>query len=328
MSKIEWTEKTWNPVKARLLGSGKVGNYCEKISAGCKHCYAEAINRRGMEPSGNGLFYIVENRPKVEIFLDEDILMQPIQRRKPTTYFPGSMTDLFGDWVTDEMLDRIFAVMALCPQHAFQCLTKRPGPMREYLNSPGRKDAISAQMWEISKHRTDHMRGGWPLDHVWLGVSCENQEQADKRIPELLQTPAAVRFLSCEPLLGPIDLEYPKSIWPDGPPYCCPGTVLDECGCQGLPIDPPLIYGIDWVIVGGESGHGARPCGVPWVQSLVRQCAEANVACFVKQLGAKSFGFGYITPLSFKNPKGGDMAEWPEELRVRQMPKQACESVA
>lgn len=294
MSKIEWTEKTWNPVKARRLDNGKVGNYCEKISAGCKNCYAEAINHRGMEPSGNGLFYVVENRPKIEVFLDEGILMQPLQRRKPTTYFPGSMTDLFGDWVTDEMLDRIFAVMALCPQHTFQCLTKRPGRMREYLNSHGRKDAISAQMWEISKHRTDHMRGGWPLDHVWLGVSCENQEQADKRISELRQTPAAVRFLSCEPLLGPITAD---------------------------------LAGIDWVIIGGESGPGARPCGVPWVESLVRQCAEANVACFVKQLGKRPIvcqdqdGILY-RPEGIRDPKGGVMDEWPEGLRVRQMPSQ------
>jgi protein gp37 len=296
MSKIEWTEKTWNPVKARNLETGKVGNYCEKISAGCKHCYAEAINHRGMEPSGNGLFYIVENRPKVEIFLNEDILMQPLQRRKPTTYFPGSMTDLFGDWVTDEMLDRIFAVMALCPQHTFQVLTKRARRMREYLNTPFVCNRIFDQMRAITPDR-----GVWCWDgmeqmfrHIQLGVSCENQEQADKRIPDLIQTPAAVRFLSCEPLLGPVTAD---------------------------------LTGIDWLIIGGESGPGARPCEVPWVESLVKQCAEANVACFVKQLGAyavapadKGLRFRFTGDGIEKWGKGADMDRWPLGLRVRQMP--------
>jgi protein gp37 len=178
------------------------------------------------------------------------------------------MTDLFGEWVPDEMIDRVFAVMALSPQHTFQVLTKRPERMREYVSEEcfGAAERVWGEWDNIVGGPIAAEWPGWPLPNVWLGVSAENQEQADERIPELLNTPAAVRWLSCEPLLEPVDLASHKAIEADG----------TFTGWR-------IPHGIDWAVVGGESGSGARACHVGWIRSIVRQGQVARVPVFVKQ---------------------------------------------
>ena len=210
---IEWTDKTWNPVTG-----------CTKVSAGCKNCYAERLFPRPYP-----------GRAFTDVRLHPERLRQPFHWRKPRRVFVNSMSDLFHEAGPDEFLDQVFAVMALRPRHVFQCLTKRPERMQRYLNSR----AKSVEYWERQAREFGYtFKFQWegevigtcpfPLPNVWLGVSVEDQEAADARIPLLLETPAAIRFLSCEPLLGRIDLR------------------LDQ------------YKRLDWVIVGGESGPRAR----------------------------------------------------------------------
>ena len=306
-AKIEWTYRTWNPVRG-----------CSRISKGCTNCYAERIAARFSSPPEDGSWdgpgepplswlrggpfhtFAYANRSgskwtgKVELV--EDKLLEPLSWRKPGMCFVNSMSDLFHENLPDKAIDRVFAVMALCPHITFQVLTKRAARMREYLTkrfgAGHRGDVIRAAMDQKFRLPTGksfpRWPEAWPLPNVWLGVSVE--DRANKpRIDEFRDTPAAVRFLSLEPLLedlGELDLR-----------------------------------GIHWVIVGGESGHGARPCNVEWIRSIVQQCEAAGVACFVKQLGARPYqleppdgGSG----IQLKNRKGGDWSEWPEDLRVRQ----------
>lgn len=182
-------------------------------------------------------------------------------------FFVNSMSDLFHPSVDFQFIQEVWHIMKKCPQHTFQILTKQAHRMLEYMTE-----------WAPNAYGSPFK----PLPNVWSGVSVENQDAADLRIPLLLQTPAAVRFLSCEPLLGTVDLMYPKSLWPDGPPMCCSGR---ECNCMGQPTEPPLIHGIDWVIAGGESGPHARPMHPDWARSLRDQCQSAGVAFHFKQWG-------------------------------------------
>lgn len=265
------------------------------------------------------------------ISFDERALIAPLSRKKPTTYFVNSMSDLFHENVADAQIDRIFAAMSLSPQHIFQVLTKRPERMRDYLRSS--QDLYARVLHAADEFRTHYRKlcgvpisdpQRIPLRNVWLGTSVENQKTVDERIPLLLQTPAAVRFISAEPLLEEIDLEYPASIYPDGAPMCCNGT---DCGCMGMPTEPPMVNELDWVIVGGESGPGARPFELAWARSVIAQCWRWNTPVFMKQIGSRPFyvdprdGRGHELPHS-RASKGGDMDEWPEDLRVRQMPKE------
>jgi protein gp37 len=232
---IEWTEATWNP----LTG-------CTKVSPGCDHCYAESIAHRfdGTPAYPNG--FGVTLRP--------ERLDQPLRWKRPRRIFVNSMSDLFHDSVPDTYIAQVFGVMALAPHHTFQVLTKRHARMRS-LVSHGLLDLIDDPAGDV-RAKVPH----WPLPNVWLGVSAENQQWADIRIPALLDTPAAVRFVSAEPLLGPIRL----------------GAI------------PPLVGGvpkIDWVIVGGESGHGARPMHPDWARGLRDECEDAGVAFLFKQWG-------------------------------------------
>lgn len=332
-SSIEWTDATWTPIRVRSAAGERVGWGCEKVSDGCKNCYAETLNKR----LGTGLPYAVGAVTKAggEYFLDEKMLTAPLRWRKPRRVFVCSMTDLFGEWVPDEWIDRMFAVMALTPQHTYQVLTKRPERMREYISGDdwgyeSRADAIGEAMEAmsgrpVSGDPSDDSYDAlpWPLPNVWLGTSVEDQPAADKRIPELLATPAAVRFVSYEPALGPVDFATYKV-----------ETGLWKFDKWAIPA------GLHWVIVGGESGPAARPFDIAWARRAVAQCKAAGVACFVKQLGAKPFEVlhemrapgpgapvGMIgrtvpveVPLKLKNLKGGDMSEWPEDLRVREMP--------
>jgi protein gp37 len=274
-SKIEWTDATWNPT---------VG--CTKVSEGCEHCYAERLvegRMRHRYPSGFGLVRVHSDRVNM-----------PLRWTKPRRVFVNSLSDVFHEQIPVEWKAEIFAVMAAARRHTFQVLTKRPGAMSSLLNQPGFQDAVrdravgkvrGCQPWDWQ----------WPLPNVWLGTSVETQKWADVRIPKLLETPAAVRFLSAEPLLGPVDLG--QHLYPTACPSGCGCRWPEEadwaeCGCDGPCCteewnpDP----GIHWVIVGGESGPGARPMHPQWVRDLRDQCDQAaGVAFFFKQWGEHAY---------------------------------------
>jgi protein gp37 len=365
---IEWTDMSVNAIRAYDRKTGAVGHYCELLSSGCAHCYASNLQKRFKMPPfpGKGRLEtlpVIDERGRVivndriEVGLEQHALDSVLNRKKPTRWFHCDMSDMFGSWVPDVWLDKCFAVMNATltqlpipedlntkPWHTHQILTKRIDRAHRYIvsrmggNFPkqGTHPLFAAGRGEGGSLRgrgergADLMNAGavlsWPLANVWLGTSCENQATADERIPWLLNTPAAIRFLSLEPLLGPINLE---------PHLGADGKFVNSQGIN-----------CDWVIVGGESGHGARPCNVEWIRSIVNQCQAAGVAVFVKQLGK-------VVDMTFKewndlteggsvgspdfhlpptgdrlrgtwhteHPKGGDPAEWPEDLRVREFPK-------
>lgn len=244
---IEWTDATWNPVTG-----------CTEVSAGCDHCYAKTFAERWRGTPG----HYFENGFDVQ--LRPGKLLDPLHWKKPRRIFVNSMSDLFHDDVPDDFIAQVWNIMRRCPQHTFQILTKRHARMRALLNSDAFQEhchrlvGVGNDRPEFAHYRT------WPLPNVWLGVSTENQQWADIRIPALLDTPAAVRFVSAEPLLGPIYLA--------GRGYLSP----DE-------FDRP---GLDWVITGGESGPGARPMHPDWARGLRDQCAAAGVPFLFKQWGA------------------------------------------
>lgn len=269
---IEWTDETWNPVTGY-----------DRVSPGCAHCYAETIANRfaGTKAFPNGF----------AVTLHPERLDQPLHWWKPRRVFVNSMSDLFHPEVPDQFIAEVLTVMALCQKHTFQVLTKRPQRMAKLLADHGFWTMVGVAALA---------RGVWPpergvsfdahaLPNVWLGVSVENQRYADLRIPWLLRTPAAVRFLSCEPLLGPIDLGIAdhrghKRDYVGNYDYVCLGCSTEDRDARWFVYDQPL----DWVIVGGESGAGARRMDVAWALSLRDQCAEAHVPFFFKQWGGRS----------------------------------------
>ena len=287
-SKIEWTGETWNPT---------VG--CSLVSPGCTHCYAmKMANRLESMAHGDerhplehyrGSTKVVNSKPvwtgQVNVAPDH-ILLKPLSWKKPRRIFVNSMSDLFHEDAPDEWIDEVFAVMALCPQHTFQILTKRSKRMREYCENV---TASRLQVAMESLPLTDPWAVAWPLPNVWLGVSCEDQTRAEERIPDLMHTPAAVRFVSAEPLLGPIDFEdvaSPKECdcSPAHTPYlnALSGSIFCNGCCEG----PERInVKLDWIIVGGESGEKARPMHPDWARDIRNQCAEAGTAFFFKQWG-------------------------------------------
>ena len=238
----------------------------------------------------------------------------PLRWKKPVT--ARLKGDPFEPLSHSYWLDRVFAVMALRPDVVFQVLTKRPERMREYLTSADRMYVLRSSIEEWLTE--DDCRLRWPLPNAWLGTSVEDQRWADVRIPELLATPAVIRFVSAEPLLGRVDLE-----WCDGINAIARDWAGGPSGGTGTP--HPLL---DWVVVGGESGPGARPCDVAWVRSVVSQCRAAGVAVFVKQLGARpvtTWSNGDLCDrLLLRDRKGADPAEWPEDLKVRSFPDVAA----
>ncbi|WP_432846023.1 DUF5131 family protein [Amycolatopsis sp. CA-161197] len=280
-SRIEWTDATWNPVTG-----------CTKVSAGCDHCYAETLHERF---NGKGSFATVTPHP--------DRLEKPVGWRKPRRVFVNSMSDLFHKDVPDRFIAKVFHTMGTSPQHTFQVLTKRPGRMRALLNSVDfvnlmidvdRKTGFgSTKEKEEEQARLFIASPRWPLPNVWLGVSTEDQKWADIRIPALLDTPAAVRWISAEPLLGPVTLNpywlHGAPEW--GPEYREPTSPTGLLVQDLVSVKPQL----DWVVVGGESGPGARPMHPAWARSLRDQCASANVPFLFKQWGkwcppAREFG--------------------------------------
>lgn len=236
-TKIEWTMETWNP----FIG-------CDKVSPGCENCYAIRMAYRLAHMPHTKPFYeqvvhktkggklnwtgkIVQNIPAGD---------KPLRIKKPTTFFVNSMSDLFHKDVTFEMIDSVYDIMDACPQHTFQILTKRHRELAQYY------------IWKSQGFGLRFQE--WPLKNVWVGISAENQKEFQQRIDSLVLIPAAIKFLSCEPLLGPINLS-------------------------------PYLLELQWVIVGGESGPGSRPMHPDWVRSLQEQCEKAKVPFFFKQWG-------------------------------------------
>lgn len=275
-SGIEWTDATWNPVTG-----------CTKVSPGCDHCYAETFAERWRGTPGHHF------ERGFDITLRPERLDQPIRWAKPRRIFVNSMSDLFHADVPDSFIAEVFAVMSLAPQHSFQVLTKRHARLRSLLN----RKAFRTQVQRAALARA----GGkapwlvdpwWPLRNVWIGVSVENQKWATARIPALLDTPAAVRFISAEPLLGPIDLHAndTRTFGPQPLPAVAHGVnAPDHKAGDGSSVGDLYadMYGpnLDWVIVGGESGPGARPMHPDWARSLRDQCTAAGVPFLFKQWG-------------------------------------------
>jgi protein gp37 len=270
-TKIEWSDATWNVITG-----------CSVASASCRRCYAMKLagTRLQHHPSRAGLTQDTPAGPvwTGEVRFNEDWLLQPLAWRRPRRIFVCAHGDLFHENVPDEWIDRVFAVMALAPHHTFQVLTKRAERMLDYLRCGG-GSCINVGIRQAIE-RMGHPDIGAvdkALPNVWLGVSVEDQAAADKRVPLLLQTPAAVRWISAEPLLGPVDLsaEY----------------LAIKCGgrypFKGLPKEhrTTLVDLLDWVVVGGESGANARPMSPTWARSLRDQCAAAGVPFLFKQWG-------------------------------------------
>lgn len=323
---IEWADRVWNPIAG-----------CSIVSPGCTNCYAMKMAHRieGMNAAlGRRNHYAgltMKTKAgavwtgKVAVAADS-IFLAPLSWKKPARVFANSMADLFHDDVDDKVIDRAFAVMALCPHLTFMVLTKRADRMCAYSADAGAVKRIIHQAFKLDQPdgawlSADHEIAGdpiLPLPNVWLGVSVEDQRRADERIPHLLATPAAVRFISAEPLLGSIDLLK----WFDPTGACCGGE--PEFRCDNCPADAEWRHSgdctaeslneprIDWVIAGGESGKGARPSHLAWARSLRDQCAEAGAAFFWKQWG--EFAPVEITRAEFANPKPRHFGEkWVEE---------------
>lgn len=287
---IEWTDATWNPIRG-----------CSRVSAGCRICYAARDAARFSGPGGpyEGLAFF-DDRGRAQwtgkVVVVEDHLDDPLHWAKPRRVFVNSMSDLFHEALSDVDVARVFGVMAAAHlrgrRHVFQVLTKRPDRMARLVASPDFETAVAIEATErtdrgrLSQRPPELADVPWPLPNVWLGTSVENQDAADKRIPALLAAPAAIRFLSCEPLLGPVNL--------------APFGAIPE--------------GLHWVIVGGESGRPSEkpmPMDPAWARALRDQCRASDVAFFFKQMGSVQ---------ATSTSKGGDLEEIPEDLRIREFP--------
>lgn len=324
-SSIEWTDATWSPLRAQVKSdageiakakgytslvkiagkmAGHVGQHCEHVSDGCKHCYSGTWQARCLPVNGTGLPFDRRSRDLIDSIIDEKALMLPLHWRAPKKIFVENQSDLFGEWITDEQIDRVFAVMAMCPQHSFQVLTKRPERMLEWAS----RDVMGVRLktawgrilgtgWGNGADRQ------WPLPKVWLGVSVENQATADaRRDPlRLLAEAGWLTFVSYEPALEAVN-------W---------------SGWEFL----------RWLICGGESGPGARPFDFKWARDTRDQCRGAGTAFFFKQAGSAPYSIadrishrgntllradGFWRHLN--NRKGGDMEEFPLDLRIREFP--------
>ena len=282
---IEWTEATWNPVSG-----------CTKVSPGCKHCYAERDWPRLQHlPAYQG-------REFTDVATHGSRLEQPLRWTRPRRIFVNSMSDLFHCDVSDEFIDRVFAVMSIASHHTFQILTKRPGRMRDYACAADRleriREAAVALHGDVDPIAAVPL---WPLPNVWLGVSVEDQAAADERIPQLMTTPAAIHWVSAEPLLGPLDLTRIQLT----------GGLIDAL--VGAEVATGSVVrrwpGLDWVIVGAESGSKARPMRNDWAASIVAQCQGVHVPVLVKQLSGNG-------GRPIKN-----LEAFPAALRVRQYPE-------
>ena len=309
-SGIEWTDRSdWNPMRG-----------CTRVSEGCRNCYAERIAGRFSAP-GQPFHGFTTQTPagarwtgKVEMVPGR--LDLPLRWRKPSRIFVNSAFDLFHESVPDAWIDRVFAVMALAPQHTFQVLTKRAERMRQYFAA-----RTSGDPWaEASDYVADLLGTKYhpavlepedmPLPNVWLGVSAEDQQRADERIPHLLATPAAVRWVSAEPLLGPLYMATNGRFDDgDGAWNWLTGVRFDvDVDANGATGGGHKGARIDWIVAGGESGPGARPMHPDWARSLRDQCAKAGVPFFMKQMSGE---------------RKSAMPPIPEDLMIREAPHAA-----
>lgn len=247
-SKIKWTDMVWNPITG-----------CSHMSEGCRNCYAEAMDRRWHPTRFRP--WTAENAEH-NVTYHEDRLRLPLHWKKPRKVFVNSMSDLFHNAVATYWIVNVFAVMAAAQDHAFQVLTKRPQRMKDLLTS----DIFPVRVEELTDQIT-HTGFDWPLPNVWLGVSAEDQGAADTRIPLLLDTPAAIRWVSVEPMLEAVDIE----------------TYMDGSYSNDNADPNPNAPTLDWVVCGGESGPGFRRMDLDWVQSLRDQCEMQDVPFFFKQ---------------------------------------------
>ena len=316
-TKIEWSEEVWNPI---------VG--CSRVSAGCENCYAERVAHRAMQPAHVGLTVMGKKGPRWNgtVRTLPERLSTPLRWRKPRRVFVNSMSDLFHEAVPFEFIAAVFGVMAACPRHTFQLLTKRPARAAEFFAWASSLPTQTGKGWRdgapvvgyLGEHalrltggRCNVWRKGplapWPLPNVHIGVSVEDQATADERIPILLTLPAALRWISYEPAIGPVDF------W--GARYRSPkGGLHGAVSSWG---------GVNWIVVGGESGPGARPFDLAWARSTVAQCKAAGVPCFVKQVSKRPWhtnSAGQRVQLCMEHNKGGDPSEWPANIQIREMP--------
>lgn len=349
---IAWTDSTV-----------QVTSGCKEWSPGCTNCYAtRQAHRMGENPNAkiraryHGLTVVKGGAPRWNGVVHElpDQLRVPLGWRAPRRVFVNSLSDLFQEGVSNEFIAAVFGMMAACPQHTFQILTKRPDRMAEWFKWCDRRAEHGLSLfpedpasWRIRQMcRVEASRRGlsparlpnpqpvWPLPNVWLGTSVEDQAHAEERVPHLLRVPAAVRFLSMEPLLEAVDLDPPTcptcdthegDVGSDGVTLFCRehdeelayGSWLDACAS-------PVRPGINWVIVGGESGPSARPFDLAWARSILAQCAEAGIPAFMKQTGDNAVtpnAAGLTVPFPCIAHHGSDPSEWPDDLRVQQFPE-------
>jgi protein gp37 len=292
-SKIEWTDATWNPVTG-----------CTKVSAGCDHCYAETFAERWRGTPGHHF----ENG--FDVTLRPERLDQPLRWKRPRMIFVNSMSDLFHEAIPDLFIEQIFGVMEQATQHTFQVLTKRHARMRSFVQARERRkqeyaakfdDCPAEAMRNSPAAEWARQRAVTPPANIWLGVSAEDQHWAETRVHALLSTPAAVRWVSAEPLLGPIDLRNLKAR---------NGALIDAlCGdvkTSGGEIYAACPGSVSWVVAGGESGAGARPMCPDWARSLRDQCQSARIPYLFKQWGAWA-------PTGYVGAGGTD----PREIFVR-----------
>lgn len=302
-TKIEWTDATWNPITG-----------CAIVSPGCTNCYAMKLagTRLQHHPSRVGLTRDTKAGPvwTGSMRFNAEWLTQPLKWKRPRMIFVCAHGDLFADGVPDDWIDKVFAVMALAPQHIFQVLTKRPERMREYITRisqapiPRLSDDIASHMGTLAAGmpkyagrdssdigdelaaRLDPDNGGWPLPNVWLGVSVEDQKRADERIPILLDTPAAIRWISAEPMLGLIDLN--NICFKDGDAEIRYDVLTGEAWVENSQSASAYDCGLpflDWIVAGGETGTGARPMHPHWAYALRDQCYDADTPFLFKQWG-------------------------------------------
>jgi protein gp37 len=295
-TRIESSDASWNPTYG-----------CSVVSQGCRNCYARRIAAHSAKPGqiyyGIAKYSALGPRWTGKLVHATAKTREPLMWKERRMIAVDTMSDLFHPRIADAWRDEAYGVMALCPQHIFQVLTKRPQIMERYFAAPDVWARIEAEArriyaeWKKGKPYPSegHLEG--PLPNVWHGVSVESQSAATRRVPVLLRVPSYRHYVAAEPLLGPLNLTH----W--------------------------LKAGIGWVLVSGEGGPDARPCDVEWIRALVEQARDAGVPIFVKQLGsATNFRSALHTlraPLDTRTPRGSEIDEWPEALRVRQIPEAA-----
>ena len=326
---IAWTDQTWNPIRG-----------CSRISEGCRNCYAEGVAARFSGPGQpyEGMARRTNSGPhwtgKVEMVPQH--FDDPIRWKRPRRIFVNSMSDLFHESLTNEQIAAVFGVMAAARRHTFQVLTKRAVRMREWFEWVATADTETGPWthchWEALRYEAaNHPKGDggpvhcksegkaddarpWPLPNVHLGISAEDQPNLDARWAELRRCPAAVRWVSAEPLLGPIDLRDYLGTVPR------PASLDPRAASYPARIASP--HRLDWVVVGGESGNRARSFDVDWARQLVRECKEAGIPAFVKQLGGAPFDSTGVWESRDVIPlHGPPIEEWGEDFRVREFPR-------